>query len=67
MDEMRVTIYLTCLVIVLELGHVSPAGLCYPLACHQVAHYHRSRTNLCPAQPQSLASESESLGGSIEQ
>lgn len=25
---------ITCLFIVLELGHVSPTGLCYPLACH---------------------------------
>lgn len=50
--EMRKTVYFTCLVVVLELRHISSTGLCYPLACHQVAHYHRSGTDFCPAQPQ---------------
>lgn len=34
LNEMRMSMYITCLFIVLELGHVSPTGLCYPLACH---------------------------------
>ena len=51
MGEMNMTIYLTCLVIVLELSQVSATGLCYPLPCHQVAHNHRGGSNLCPAQP----------------
>lgn len=55
--EMRKTFYFTCLVVVLELCHISSTGLCYPLACHQVAHYHRSRTNFCPPQPQSFTTQ----------
>lgn len=50
---MRMTLYLTCLVVVLELGHVPPTGLGNPLAGHQVAHYHGSRADLCRAQPHS--------------
>ena len=55
--ERRRTLDFTCLVVVLQLRHIASTGLCYPLACHQVAHYHRSRTNFCPPQPPSFTAQ----------
>lgn len=41
------TTHSTCLFVVLQLRHVSAAGLCNSLPGHQVSHYHGRRADLC--------------------